>query len=63
MKNTFAELEGKCTCPKDFPICVCGAKSFGKNITRKPIIPKIEEQEKNPRSKSAKLRVFERIYK
>ena len=63
VKNTFAELEGKCTCPKDFPICVCGVKSFGKVITRKPIIPKEEEQERNPRSKSAKLRVFERKQK
>lgn len=63
VKNSFVELEGKCTCPKDFPLCVCGAKSFGKNITKKPIIPKEEEQERNPRSKSAKLRVFERKYK
>jgi len=60
IKNTFVELEGKCTCPKDFPICVCGVKSFGKVITRKPIIPSNEEQERNPRSRSAKLRVFER---
>jgi len=57
IKNTFVELEGKCTCPKDFPICVCGVKSFGKVITRKPIIPSNEEQERNPRSRSAKLRV------
>lgn len=60
IKNTFVELEGRCTCPKDFPICVCGAKSYGKIITKKPIIPTEEEQERNPRSKSAKLRVFEK---
>lgn len=60
IKNTFAELEGKCTCPKDFPVCVCGAKSYGKVITRKPIVPSNEEQERNPRSRSAKLRVFEK---
>ena len=60
VKNTFADLEGKCTCPKDFPVCVCNAKSFGKVITKKPIIPTEDEQERNPRSKSAKLRVFEK---
>ena len=60
IKNAFAELEGKCTCPKDFPVCVCGMKSYGKVITRKPIIPAEEEQERNPRSRSAKLRVFEK---
>ena len=60
IKNTFIEFEGRCTCPKDFPKCVCGYKSYGKVITKKPIIPTNEEQEKNPRSKSAKLRVFER---
>lgn len=60
IKNTFAELEGKCTCPKDFPVCVCGVKSYGKVITRKPIVPSNEEQERNPRSRSAKLRVFEK---
>lgn len=60
VKNTFLDLEGRCTCPKDFPVCVCGAKSYGKIITKKPIVPSEEEQERNPRSKSAKLRVFER---
>lgn len=60
VKNTFIEYEGRCTCPKDFPKCVCNYKSYGKIITKKPIIPSKEEQEKNPRSKSAKLRVFER---
>lgn len=63
VKNTFVELEGRCTCPKDFPVCVCNAKSFGKIITKKPIIPTEEEQERNPRSRSAKLRVFEKLEK
>lgn len=62
VKNTFIEYEGRCTCPKDFPKCVCGYKSYGKIITKKPIIPNSDEQEKNPRSRSAKLRVFERIF-
>ena len=61
VKEAFVELQGKCTCPKDFPKCVCGFKSFGKIVTRKPIVPASEEEEKNPRSKSAKLRVFEKV--
>ena len=63
IKNTFAEYEGRCTCPKDFPKCVCNFKSYGKIITKKPIIPTKDEQERNSRSKSAKLRVFERNIK
>lgn len=61
VKNTFTNLAGKCICPKDFPVCVCNPKSYGKVITRKPIIPTEQEQVENPRSKSAKLRVFEKI--
>lgn len=61
VKETYVELQGKCTCPKDFPKCVCGYKSYGRIVTKKPIIPSVEEQEKNLRSKSAKLRVFERL--
>ncbi len=61
VKNAFIDLEGRCTCPKDFPQCVCGYKSYGKILTKKPIVASLEEQERNPRSKSAKLRVFERI--
>ena len=61
VKETFLELQGKCTCPKDFPKCVCGFKSYGKVITRKPIVPSDEELNENQRSKSSKLRVFERI--
>ena len=60
VKNTFVDLEGRCTCPKDFPKCVCGYKSYGKIITKKPLVASEDEQEKNPRSKSAKLRVFEK---
>ena len=61
VKKTFERLQGKCTCPPDFPKCICGYKSFGKVITKKPIIATDEEQNSNPRSRSAKLRVFERI--
>lgn len=63
VKDAFIEAEGRCTCPKDLPYCVCGYKSYGKIITKKPILPSKEEQEENARSKSAKLRIFERITK
>ncbi len=59
-KVAFKRNEDPCTCPKDFPVCVCGKKSKGKVVTRKPILPSDEELENNSRSKSAKLRVFER---
>ena len=61
IKKVFKEKEGKCTCPKDLPVCVCGYKSFGKSLTKKAIIPNKEEILENTRSKSAKLRVFERV--
>lgn len=60
VKNVYVEMQGVCKCPKDFPKCVCEMKSYGKIITKKPIVPSEEEQERNPRSKSAKLRVFEK---
>lgn len=60
VKKAMADAEGKCICPPDLPYCVCGAKSAGKVITKKPIIPKQGEMDNNPRAKSAKLRVFER---
>lgn len=60
VKNAFLEAKGKCTCPSDFPYCVCGAKSLGKIVTRKPILATKEELEENSRSKSAKLRIFEK---
>ncbi len=61
VKNAMLDAKGKCTCPSDLPYCVCGAKTLGKIITRKPIIATMEEQEENSRSKSAKLRIFEKI--
>ena len=60
VKNAMIEAQGKCTCPPDLPYCVCGAKSEGKMITKRPIIPTEKEQEENTRSKSAKLRIFEK---
>ena len=61
VKTNFKRNENPCTCPSNFPVCVCGKKSKGKVITRKPILPSEEELEENTRSKSAKLRVFERV--
>ncbi len=60
VKTRFKINENPCTCPPDFPVCVCGKKSRGRVITRKPILPSEEEIQENSRSKSAKLRVFER---
>lgn len=60
VKTNFRRNENPCTCPSDFPVCVCGNVSKGRVVTRKPVLPTKEELEKNSRSKSAKLRVFER---
>lgn len=60
VKNAFKRFEDPCICPPGFPKCVCGRVSKGKVITRKPIVPTEEEIKDNPRSRSAKLRVFER---
>ena len=60
VKHAYEQMQGKCTCPKDFPVCVCGYKSYGKIITKKPIISNENELEENPRARSAKLRVFEK---
>lgn len=60
VKTIFKKNENPCTCPSDFPVCVCGKKSKGKVISRKPILPKEEELGENSRAKSAKLRVFEK---
>lgn len=60
VKNAFIKEEGLCTCPPDLPYCICGKKEKGKIITKKPILPTKEEMEINTRSKSAKLRVFEK---
>ena len=61
VKNIFKKSENPCTCPRDFPVCVCGKKPLGRAVTRKPILPTQREMEANRRSKSAKLRVFERM--
>lgn len=61
VKKAYVDAEGKCTCPKDLPYCVCGNKSLGKIITKKPILPTEKEMQENSRSRSAKLRVFEKI--
>lgn len=60
VKQAYLDAEGKCTCPKDLPYCVCGYHSEGKIVNKKPIIASKEEQEENSRSKSAKLRIFEK---
>ena len=61
VKNAFIDSEGKCICPPGLPYCACGAVKKGKIITKKPILPTNEEMENNSRSKSAKLRIFEKI--
>lgn len=61
VKKAFRTAQSPCTCPPDFPVCVCGNKPKGKLVTRKPILPSEKEIEENPRSKSAKLRVFEHV--
>lgn len=61
VKNAYKDLEGSCICPKDLPYCVCNQKSEGIVITKKPILPTEEERNKNPRSRSAKLRVFQKV--
>ena len=60
VKSAFKKAESPCTCPPDFPICVCGKKSKGFVASRKPLIPSDEETERNPRAKSSKLRIFVR---
>ena len=60
VKSAYRKYENPCTCPAEFPVCVCGKKPLGKSVSRKPILPSKEELEVNSRSKSAKLRVFEK---
>jgi 16S rRNA (cytosine1402-N4)-methyltransferase len=60
VKTRFKDNENPCVCPSNFPVCVCGKKSKGSVITKKPIVPSDNEIEMNKRSKSSKLRVFER---
>lgn len=61
VKNVFARLAAGCICPKEFPVCVCGKKPQGRLVSRKPIMAGKKELEENPRARSAKLRVFEKI--
>ena len=61
VKQTFASLASGCTCPRSFPVCVCGKKPSVKQVNKKPILPSAKELEENPRSRSAKLRVAEKI--
>ena len=61
VKQTYRSLSSGCTCPRDFPICVCGRKPIVKDLTKKPILPSNEELINNPRSRSAKLRIAEKI--
>ena len=61
VKNAYIDSAGKCVCPPGLPYCMCGAVSKGKIITRKPLLPSEKELEENSRSKSAKLRIFEKI--
>ncbi len=61
VKTAFKKAENPCTCPPSFPVCVCGKVSLGRVITGKPVLPSEEEMAYNPRSKSAKLRIFEKI--
>ena len=61
VKNAYTDALGKCTCPKELPYCVCNKETLGKIITKKPILPSEQETEENSRSRSAKLRIFEKI--
>ena len=61
VKQTFQDLASGCVCPKDFPVCVCGRKPTVKVISRKPVLPDKAELQENPRSKSAKLRIIEKL--
>lgn len=63
VKHTYEYMQGRCTCPKDFPVCVCNYISYGRIVNKKPIISNEEELKENPRARSAKLRIFERIIK
>ena len=63
VKHTYEDMQGRCTCPSGLPVCVCGYKSYGKIINKKPIISSEEELKANPRARSAKLRIFERVIK
>jgi 16S rRNA (cytosine1402-N4)-methyltransferase len=61
VKDAFRSWENPCTCPRDFPQCVCGAVPLGKSVTKRPMTASQDELNENPRSRSAKLRAFERV--
>lgn len=61
VKQTFARASSGCTCPPEFPVCVCGKKPLIKTVTKKPILPSTDELDENPRSRSAKLRIAQKI--
>lgn len=61
VKEAFRKLENPCTCPREFPVCICGLKPLGRVITRRAVVASVTEQKENPRSRSAKLRCFERL--
>ena len=61
VKRTFRQMSGVCSCPAEIPVCVCGRKALLKQLTLKPIIPAFDEQKTNPRARSAKLRVAQRL--
>ena len=61
VKQTYADMASGCTCPRNLPVCVCGKKPEVKVLTKKPILPSENELEENPRSRSAKLRVCEKL--
>lgn len=63
VKHTYEEMQGRCTCPKDFPVCICNYKSYGRIVNKKPIVSNEEELKENSRARSAKLRIFERVIK
>lgn len=63
VKHTYEEMQGRCTCPKDFPVCVCNYKSYGRIVNKKSIVSNEEELKENSRARSAKLRIFERVIK
>lgn len=60
VKREFNALATGCTCPKEFPVCVCGKQPVAKVVTKKPVLPTREELDRNPRAKSAKLRILEK---
>jgi 16S rRNA (cytosine1402-N4)-methyltransferase len=61
VKRAFKQMSGVCTCPLEIPVCVCGRKAMLKQLTTKPVVPTVSERNANPRARSAKLRVAEKL--